>query len=163
MSTTPTFTPMPDRLADLKPPTRADAERALSNGFMSGPPSRFEDTVIGKRVVAGTNGYGNPEIAREARQKWEAQREAAITDRLATLTREHAELVAARDRIEARNAEALAAQKAELQAAYLATGGTAAEFERAYPALLEAERARAMADAAAERERQRAAARAMGI
>lgn len=161
MTSTPKFTPIPDRLADLKPPTRADAERFMSYRTNPAPPSRFEDTETGKRVAAGTNGYNSPAAAHEARKRWQDQRDAEVSDALVILTREYERDVAARQQIEASNAAALAAQKDGLRTAYLATGGTADEFERAYPALLEAVRARQMAANADAWER--AAARARGI
>ena len=163
MTTAPKFTPIPAHLADLKPPTRADAERFMAYRTIPAPPSRFEDTETGKRVAAGLNGYNSPAAAHEARKRWQDQRDAEVSDALTTLTREYERNVAARQQIEASNAAALAAQKDQLRTAYLATGGTAAEFEAAFPALLEAERARQMTATAADWERQKAAARAMGI
>jgi len=148
---------MPDHLTNLTPPTRADAERVRRYHASPPPPDRFEDTAIGKRVAAGTNGYGNPEVAREARRKWEEQREAAITNTLMTLQREYEENVAAHDRIAATNAKAFEIEKQELRASYLnQPGATEADFEKALPALLEARRQQAVLNASADWERQKA-------
>jgi len=165
MAITPKHMPMPERLANLKPPTREDAiNRVALLRRQSGVPMSFADSKIMRRAQESPSLYPAQYIAEE-RRKFDDDFEMAVKDSTLTLTRLYEADLASRQHIEMNNAAVFQKEKDELRAAYLSQpGATDADFERALPGLLEAKRQQAVLNAGAEFERMKAEmGRRMGI
>ena len=122
----------PAELAILKPPTKADALAYLQRGWRTIP--EWETTVHGKHCAGGRY---SQEMCQTYRVEFDEQREAAIADALLTLTHEYKALLDGKaqrqSREDAQRAEARDALLKPAMAAFLASGGTQAEWDQQAP------------------------------
>ena len=143
------YTPIPERLASLKPPTQAQiTELAERRMRMAGTALRFEDSPEAQRTTL------MPAVREQHRAAWQKQRQEALDGAKLTLTDAYERDMVQLKAIEEENAAALEAETVVLKAGYLNAGGTETEFAAALPSLLEERRRQAAVNAVAEREAQ---------